>query len=353
MIHVHIVTFNSAPFIERCVRAVFESEGEFPEGWLSLSIVDNASTDGTQKILENLAKSHPEITCIFNEENLGFCAGQNQGVSLFMSSGAKYFLALNPDVALQRNTLFKLIEALTSHPEFDAATPLLLQSDSALCAFQPERIDAAGMILTKTLRHFDRFSGELLGRHTLHQERVFGGTGACLLLSRRLVEKVSFRLPEYDGDMFRIYPQLKAGASDRVQLFDEAYFAYRDDADLALRAARFDCKYLFVPEAVANHKRLVVPENRDELPAFINALGVKNRFLLQLTNLSPIAYWRAFFHGFLFRNILVILAVLVRERSSFRAFKEVLILFRRCRERYTYVERHASVSQHEAAHLME
>jgi len=68
------------------------------------------------------------------------------------------------------------------------------------------------------------------------------------------------------------------------EFFDEDFFAYREDADIAWRAQLLGWSCLYVPEARGWHVRRVTPERRRELPAEINWHSVKNRFLMRIKN---------------------------------------------------------------------
>jgi cellulose synthase/poly-beta-1,6-N-acetylglucosamine synthase-like glycosyltransferase len=138
------------------------------------------------------------------------------------------------------------------------------------------------MYLTRDLRHFDRGSGEALCGKFLKPGLVFGGTGACLLLKRACVEDVSLGRLGKDEALYRLYPFLEKGSEKRHLLFDESFFAYREDAELAWRMQLLAWQTLFCPGARAFHKRLVLPSNRSSLPSILNRLSVRNRFLLQI-----------------------------------------------------------------------
>ena len=71
------------------------------------------------------------------------------------------------------------------------------------------------------------------------------------------------------------------------QVFDEDFFAYREDADLAWRLQGFGHRALYVPGAVAYHRRSVTPERRRSLSATVNRHSVKNRFLLRIHHADP------------------------------------------------------------------
>jgi GT2 family glycosyltransferase len=79
------------------------------------------------------------------------------------------------------------------------------------------------------------------------------------------------------------------------EVFDEQFFAYREDADLAWRAQLLGWQCLYAPRAVAWHVRRVTPERRKELPLLINWHSIKNRFLMRAKNISLPLYVRLFF----------------------------------------------------------
>jgi GT2 family glycosyltransferase len=129
--------------------------------------------------------------------------------------------------------------------------------------------------------------------------------------------------------VIEIYPQLMEGLSTRPQLFDEAFFAYREDADLSWRARRLGWKCWYEPHAVAHHVRFVTPERRKSLPEAINSYSVRNRFLLQANNWS----WRdgifSFLLGIVVRNALVVAGVVFQERASLKGLREAWTLMPR------------------------
>jgi GT2 family glycosyltransferase len=76
------------------------------------------------------------------------------------------------------------------------------------------------------------------------------------------------------------------------QFFDEEFFSFREDADLAWRAQVMGWKCIYTPTAVAWHARRVTPERRQDLPLIINWHSVKNRFLMRGKNASGWLCWR-------------------------------------------------------------
>jgi GT2 family glycosyltransferase len=103
------------------------------------------------------------------------------------------------------------------------------------------------------------------------------------------------------------------------EFFDNDFFVYREDADVAWRAQLMGWKCLYVPYAKGYHVRKALPGNRRALPAEINMHSVKNRFLLRIKNITPDLYRRNFF-SITVRDIVVVACCVLWEHSSLRAF---------------------------------
>src|SRR5207253_1214300 len=97
---VSVITYNSAQYIETCLRSVFRQTHR-P---MDVVVVDNASSDSTLTIL---ARFERRIRLIRNDRNLGFAAAQNQAIAASVSDWA---LVLNPDAALEPGFVQQLLE---------------------------------------------------------------------------------------------------------------------------------------------------------------------------------------------------------------------------------------------------
>ena len=260
MVSVLITTYNSVEHLETCLESL-RAQTYRP---LDVIIVDNASTDGTCAILEKL---RPEYHVIYNETNVGFAAGQNQAMR---AARGRWLLSLNPDVILAPDFIDRLVARAEMHPEAGAVCGKLLRWQPGAANPRSRIIDSTGIYFTPSLRHLDRGAEELDHGQFDDAEFVFGATGAAALYSRLMVEDVSV-----DGEFF-----------------DEQFFAYREDADVAWRAQMMGWKCIYTPDAVAWHVRRVTPERRSALPVAINWHSVKNRFLMRAKNISWHLYRR-------------------------------------------------------------
>ena len=330
---IHIVTWNSADTIARCIEHARAQRGFSLSDDLVIRITDNASSDETVKRVQELG-TVDGLELHINPVNLGFCGAHNQGAAQCIEGGFDAMLILNPDVGLFPNCLEEMFAALSNDSKRGMVTPKLLRAADDLSPLASKTIDAAGMILTPSLRHFDRGSGEVDSGAYERAEEVFGATGACVLLSRECISALALSSRVSDEPVWKIYPELRDGAESRVRLFDEAFFAYREDADLSWRAGRMGWRCIYTPTAVATHVRVVTPERRSELPSILNRLSVRNRFLLQLNNWDLSCGIASLLYGVLLRNIVVIMGVLLRERSSIPGLVEAIRLAPRARSIY-------------------
>jgi len=309
---VFLVTYNHAATLPQALGSLVG------QAYLrQVVVVDNASCDGSADGAQVFAPKLP-LEVIRLEENTGFAHGANLALRRLSTS---WVLSLNPDCRLAEGFLEKLLPAAAGHPEVGSATGLLLRGLGEQLEAS-SMVDAAGMVMTATGRHLDRGAGKPLAPRYLEPAWVFGATAACALYRREALEDVA-----YPGG----------------EVFDEAFFAYREDADLAWRLARRGWRCLFWPEARAFHRRGLQPERgRDPRPE-VNMHGVKNRFLLRLAN----ADWRwhlGCFPFWLLRDLLVLAACLTVERSSLKALGLLRSLWSSQREKGRWNTRRAKLS---------
>ena len=287
-VSVTIVTYNSGRFIKRCLESVLAQRYANKE----IIVIDNASSDGTVDILEQF---EDRCQIIYNDENIGFAAAQNQAI---LSSTGEWVLTLNPDVLLLPNFIQALVEAGQFDSKIGTVCGKLL---TILASFDlPEKplVDSTGIYFTPMLRHLDRGSQEVDNGHYLKHEYVFGATAAAALYRREMIDDISI------GDEF----------------FDPDFFVYREDADVAWRAQLMGWRCIYTPLARGYHVRNVLPGNRRALPSVINMHSVKNRFLMRLKNMTPDLYRRNW-PSIMARDLVVVGACVLHEHGSLSMLK--------------------------------
>ena len=286
-VSVTVVTYNSGRFIRRCLESVLDQV----YSPLEVIVIDNASTDGTCDILEQFER---RCVLVYNEENIGFAAAQNQAIAL---ARGDWVLTLNPDVLLLSNFVSSLMASAAMDPRAGTVCGKLLLSDAGFDLGGSQRLDSTGMFFTPTLRHKDRGCLETNDGHYRHYEYVFGATAAAACYRREMIEDVSV-----EGEFF-----------------DSDFFAYREDADVAWRAQLLGWKCIFDPGTAGYHVRKLRPGMRSELPPAINMHSVKNRFLMRIKNVTAGLYLRNLI-PITVRDVGIVAYCLLIEHTSLRAF---------------------------------
>ena len=289
-VSVTIVTYNSGRFIKRCLESVLAQRYANKE----IIVVDNASSDGTVDILEQF---EDRCQIIYNDENIGFAAAQNQAIRC---GSGDWVLTLNPDVLLLPNFIQALVEGGQIDAKVGTVCGKLL---TILASFDlPDKplVDSTGIYFTPMLRHLDRGSQEVDNGHYLKHEYVFGATAAAALYRRRMIDDIAVS----------------------GEFFDPDFFVYREDADVAWRAQLLGWSCIYTPHARGYHVRKVLPGNRRALPSVINMHSVKNRFLMRMKNMTGDLYRRNWL-SITARDLVVLGCCLVREQTSLKAFWHV------------------------------
>lgn len=298
-VSVAIVSFESERFLRPCLDSL-AAQTLAPH---DVVVIDNASRDASAEI----ARRHPVVTRVeVNRSNVGFAAGQNQAIRATRDA---WVLTLNPDVVLAPSFLGELAErARRAAPDLGTLCGKLLRLGDDLAPAEPAVIDSTGIVFTRDFRHLDRGSQTLDDGRFEREEPVFGASAAAALYRRAMIDDVSI-----EGEFF-----------------DEAFFAYREDADVAWRAQLLGWSCLYVPSAVGYHVRRVLPERRREVPAMLNRHSVKNRFLMRIKNADG-AVWRRCAARGLARDAAVVGGCLLWEWSSLPALVDVARLWPRAR----------------------
>jgi GT2 family glycosyltransferase len=307
-----VVTYNSADDLPGGLGAVAALAPPPAE----LVIVDCASQDASLAVARSTVPAAIPAKIAPLSENLGFAGGMNRAIAL---STAPYLLTLNADARPEPGFLAPLVALLEDprHARVGAVTGRLVReraedaaaggaargapdinlSGVAVPGRSATLLDACGMRLSWTWRHFDRGSGEPDRGQYRSPARVFGATGAATLWRRAALEDVAL-----DG-----------------QIFDERYHSFREDAELAFRLRERDWEIVYEPAAIATHRRRVLPERRSKLPAAVNLHSLKNRYLLRIDHQTAgNLLWTL--PATLARDLAALAWVLLRERSSLAAY---------------------------------
>ncbi len=211
LVSVVVANWNGRPYLERCLASLVTQT--YPA--VEIIVVDNGSTDGS---VAWLAESYPAVAVIPNTENRGFAAASNQGIA--QARGA-YVVLLNNDAWAEPQWLAALVAAAESDARVGMVASLMLLAD------RPEVVDSAGICVDRCGISWDRAGGLSAAYRGLLSLAVFGPSAGAGLYRRELFEDVGG--------------------------FDEDFFAYLEDVDLAWRARRRGWQVAYAPAARVYH----------------------------------------------------------------------------------------------------
>ncbi|HUP21826.1 MAG TPA: glycosyltransferase [Thermoanaerobaculia bacterium] len=265
-----------------------------------LVLVDCASDDDSVARAESLSAALPfPARVVALRENRGFAGGINEALSL-LPADAELALSLNPDARPEPSAIEELVRC---HQDLHrnafrvgAVTGRLVRPAGP---GEPVRLDACGMRLRPTWRHFDRGSDALDRGQYDRREEVFGGTGAATLY--RLA---ALRDCAVEGAMF-----------------DPDFHSFREDAELCFRLRERGWRVVYEPRARIEHRRRNLPRRRAQMSAAVNFHSLKNRYLLRILHETAISFLLTL--PSLPRELGILGHVCWQERSSLEAFRWV------------------------------
>lgn len=208
-----IVNYNGKHFLDDCLTSL--QTQTYPQARTEVILVDNGSNDGS---IEHLRYEYPWVRLLVAGKNLGFAQGNNEGIRI---AKGQLIALLNNDTVVQSGWLQALVETIAEDPKIGGVTSKILFRNA------PGIINSVGLNLYRDGRGGDR--GFRQPDHGQFDEAtdVFAGCGASLLLRREML--------------------------DDIGLFDERFFMYCEDLDLAWRAHFRGWRFRYTPYSVLYH----------------------------------------------------------------------------------------------------
>jgi GT2 family glycosyltransferase len=218
-----ILTWNSEPYIQKCIESVFSTLAPTPFG-AEVFVVDNGSGDGSAGVVWELARRWPrQVFSICLDKNLGTTRSRNLALS---RCRGEYICVMDSDVEMKPGAIARLIRTLEADRARGLVAPRLVYPDGR---FQ-KSTDGFPTPGRKLVRFFGLRAIEARearsGRH--HRIRpVDYAISAVWVFRRSLIQKVGF--------------------------LDENIFYAPEDADFCLRVWQAGRQVIFDPGAEAVH----------------------------------------------------------------------------------------------------
>jgi len=229
-----IVSYNTNDLTLNCLKSIWQDKG-LKETPFEIIVIDNSSKDDSVKNLKKLGK---KITLIANKDNKGFGQANNQGLKVAQGN---YILFLNSDTIVLHSAISQSLDWLSSHPEASTCTAQLLNKDKTIQAsggffpnlanvftwsFSLDDLPLVNKIIKPIHPHTPDFYTR--DRFYLKDHQQDWVTGAFFLTRKPLLDKVNG--------------------------FDENYFMYGEELELAYRIKQITphnkVQYLIGPQII-------------------------------------------------------------------------------------------------------
>ena len=215
-----ILNWNTEGFLKEFLPGLLHSVEKVEDA--EVIVADNASTDGSLKVMQEL---FPQVRTIAFDRNYGFTGGYNKA---FEQISSDYFVLINSDIEVTEDWLGPLVDWMDNHPECGACAPKLHSWQ------EREKFEYAGA----AGGYIDRFGypfcrGRVLKRIETDRGQydepkdVFWATGACLMVRSSLYRKLG-------------------GLDDR-------FFAHMEEIDLCWRMQLEGFQVTVVPQSIVYH----------------------------------------------------------------------------------------------------
>ncbi len=214
-----IVNWNTKDLLKNCINSVYQTINNLI---FEIIVVDNASADGS---MEMIKQDFPQVIGIANQKNRGFGAANNQAFAVMKG---KYALLLNTDALLTPEAVNKLWAFCETNNQAAIVCGQLLNADgskqNSIASFPSLLTLATNTSLLEYL--FPQKFPSKRYQHTKSIE-VDSAIGACMMIRKKALDE--------------------AGA------FDERYFFFFEETDLAYAMHQAGWKTYYVPDAFIYH----------------------------------------------------------------------------------------------------
>jgi GT2 family glycosyltransferase len=228
-LEISIVNNNNCKILEECLLSIFENTKGIE---FIVSVVDNASTDGSVKMLK---EKFPQVNLIENKIKKGFSANHNQ---VLKKSQAKYILLLNDDTKVLGDSFFKMVKFMDTHPEVGIAGCKVLNLDGTL-QYSARKFPSKSIKMLLAGFFHNTFLGKLFPENPFTKEyllidwdhseakEVDWVSGCCMMIRKEVLDKIGY--------------------------LDERFVMFVEDVDICYRVWKSGYKVYYFPDAKIIH----------------------------------------------------------------------------------------------------
>ena len=213
-----LVCWNNQTLLDECIQSINDQLYSQKEIYL----IDNNSNDGSAQYVE---KHYPQVKLIKSDKNNGFARGNNLLIAeALKDQDIEYFALINTDARLDPGWTTELVKVAKKNPKVATLQGLTLDY------FDHAIVDSHHIYIGKNLQATQYGYKQHADQNDYYTREVQGVNAAAAIVTRAFIE-----------------------AQPEKSLFDESFFMYLEDVDIALRAGVMGWKNYFVSTAMAYH----------------------------------------------------------------------------------------------------
>lgn len=280
-----LVNYNTADRSLRCVESLRGLAGR-----IRLIVVDSGSQPADLALLrDGLVQAWPAAELIASPLNIGFAAGCNRAIARCLAEASvSHVLLLNNDAVATPALQHWLDDHVQGRADSDLAGGRVLKLHAG-----SDEIDSLGIAIYRSLLASNRLDAA---------EPYFGPTGGCALYARHVLEALQ---------------------AEHGYVFDEAFFCYAEDTDVAARALLLGFVPRYTDAVLAHHEGQA--SSGGGFNDFVLYHGIRNSIwmLLKCVPLSLILRrlpWIVAIHG----GIVLRHSLRGKARVVFRLYRDAL-----------------------------
>ena len=220
-----IISYNTADITINCLQSIIKDKGLHQIPFEIITIDNNSHDDSVRKIekfKDFLKLKNCQFKIIKNNFNGGFGKANNQGIKIAQGN---YILLLNSDTVILHSAISQALNWLCSHPESSTCTAQLLNRDKTIQAsggFFPNLYNVITWSLSLDDLPFINKIVKPLHPHT-----------------PGFYTKDKFYLTDHQQDWVTgAFFLTRKPLLDKIGGFDESYFMYGEEVELAYRIAK-------------------------------------------------------------------------------------------------------------------
>ena len=374
IVTISLINYNGRKFVFQAIESAVDQN--YPN--LEIILIDNDSTDGTREEIEKkipeweerrrniaykcsstdkrrlgvvgkreLSKGSTQeyganrIIYIKNTENAGFGKPHNEAMRMMRGD---FILLLNYDAILAPDYIENVLKPFEDK-KVGAVQGKLLRYDFDKNELYKNKenpelntIDTTGLMMLKNRRIVCIGQGEADKGQFEEEKEVFGADGAVPVYRKEALEDVKLRIMNHESEI------TNHGSLDNTlhvtrntlhdyEYFDENFFMYKEDVDLAWRMRLAGWKAVYTPKAAAYHGRgsgdsmannyIDIIKERRKINNFAKYLSFKHQRLMQIKNDFPSLLFTKHFPRFIIKELGAWAYMAVFERFLFKILKDL------------------------------